>query len=203
MYAVFSRWELRAPIRPSLLTQLDHQLIDPISRLPGFQAYYVVPTTPTVIAAIHFWESQADAESALQQGTAWVRDLLAEGTTGVPERSAGEVSVYRSAQQSTASERPAFASLNRFHLRGPLSPDLMTQIDQELVVAMAEMPGFRSYYGVQTAPTTVETLHIWDSQAEAERALQAYGPRLAAAIADQLTTPPERRSGEVALSRAR
>jgi quinol monooxygenase YgiN len=201
MYAVISRWQLRAPATEALLTQIEQRLVDPISRLPGFNTYDIVRLPDNEIGAIHFWASQPDADRALQQGSTWIRDLLAAETTGTPQRSVGEVAILRTSTRTAGTGMPAYAIVSRFQFHRPLSAALVDQINRDLVEPFSRQPGFHSYYGLRTAETEVTTVHTWESHAQAQEALQEYGPKLVAAVQDELAAPPERSMGEIAIHR--
>ena len=95
MYGIVSHWTFQSPPNEDLLKRLEHGLIDPLSRLPGFHAYYVVHPSTTELFAIHFWESRAQAEQALQQAGPWLQSVLGHELTGTPERSIGDVTIQR------------------------------------------------------------------------------------------------------------
>lgn len=97
MYAVIGRFAFRAAPDATLLARVEGEIVDPLSKLPGFQTLHVIRTTDTEACVVHLWESQAEAEQGLQLLFPRVQQLAAEGLVGPAERSMGEVVMVRSA----------------------------------------------------------------------------------------------------------
>jgi hypothetical protein len=95
MYAIVARFPFRAAPDAALLQRIEQEIIEPISKQPGFRAYYGIRTSDTDAIAVHVWESQADAERALQLILPRLQALAGEGLVGTPERSMGEVVTQR------------------------------------------------------------------------------------------------------------
>jgi hypothetical protein len=79
----------------------------------------------------------------------------------------------------------------------PLVPDEVGRIERELPDLAAKMAGYRGFYWARTTDTEMLTVSIWDSQAEADTALEQIRPWLIATLGPLMAGAPERRVGEV------
>jgi len=95
MYAVIGRFAFRAAPDAALRARVEREIIDPLSKLPGFQTLYFINAGETDSAVVHVWDSQDDAERGLQLIMPMTRQLAAEGLVGPAERSMGEVVLQR------------------------------------------------------------------------------------------------------------
>jgi hypothetical protein len=95
MYAVIGRFAFRAAPDAALRARIEEEIIDPLSRLPGFRTLYLVSASETDTAVVHLWDSQADAERGLQLIAPRTRQLAEEGLVSPAERSIGEVAMQR------------------------------------------------------------------------------------------------------------
>ena len=94
-----------------------------------------------------------------------------------------------------------YAVVARFQFRSPATEAQVQQVERELVEPLCQQPGFRAYYGVRISDTEALAVHVWDSQADAEQAIQLIGPRQQQVVGDQLAGPPQRMMGEVLIHR--
>ncbi len=66
MYAVVARVQFRSAATKAQVQQVERELVEPLSQQPGFRAYCGMRVSDTEALAIHVWDSQADAEQAIQ-----------------------------------------------------------------------------------------------------------------------------------------
>ena len=95
MYAVIGRFVFRTAPDAALRARVEEEIIDPLSKLPGFRALYFIRATDTDTTVVHLWDSQTDAERGLQLIVPRTQQLAAEGFVGAVERSMGEVVAQR------------------------------------------------------------------------------------------------------------
>ena len=97
MYAAVVRFRFRAPVGEDDVRRIDREVIEPVTRLPGFRAYYGVRVSATEAVAVHCWDSQADLERATPQLVALTQQAVGDQLAGPPERTVGEVVIHRQA----------------------------------------------------------------------------------------------------------
>lgn len=202
MYAVVSCYQFRTPPSKALVEKIEKEGIDPITRLPGFRAYFAARTSDTEVFSAYSWDSQADAERGIEQQANWASEFFASELIGA-ERLVGEVVEARRREGAGSSSEGAAASyarLSRFRFRHPLDADAREQVSR-VVDELAAAPGFRVYGGFFPSATEAVTVHTWDSKADSERGLEATRSSLQRAIGQNLAEPPRRVGGEVIIHR--
>jgi hypothetical protein len=93
--------------------------------------------------------------------------------------------------------------VNRFAFRNPPSEELVRRTDQEVVEPFSKQLGFRGYYAFQSGEREITTVHMWDSEGDAERAIATTQPQFQAVLGPELAGPPQRSGGEVRAHRQR
>jgi hypothetical protein len=68
-----------------------------ISQAPGFVAYYVVDAGNDLVASVSVFQDQAGAEESNRMAADWVKQNIASLVSGVPEITAGAVTVHKKA----------------------------------------------------------------------------------------------------------
>ena len=84
---------------------------------------------------------------------------------------------------------------------GPVSHDLVARAEKEIIDPAAQLPGFRAYYGVRLSDTEAIAVHVWDSEADAERGGSHLAALTQQMVGDQLAGPPQPAGGEVLIHR--
>lgn len=78
-----------------------------------------------------------------------------------------------------------YAVVTRYQVAKPLNEAATQEIDA-VAEALMEAPGNRALYGFATSPVEMVAVSIWESQRDAEDALQQAGPSVIAAIGTPL-----------------
>lgn len=90
MYAVVTRYQVAEPLSEAAEQELVPS-VEALMKAPGNRAVYGFEPSPTEKVAITIWETQRDAEAALQQVGESVRAVIGSRLVGAPQRYAGEV----------------------------------------------------------------------------------------------------------------
>jgi hypothetical protein len=76
-----------------LLTRIREGLLPLLRQQPGFVAYDVITTGADTAVFIHTCDTQAQAEAAMQNAAAWVREHVAGLIVSVDRHLVGELAV--------------------------------------------------------------------------------------------------------------
>lgn len=90
-----------------------------------------------------------------------------------------------------------FGVLTTFKFSEPLTSEEIGEIRRQAIEPMSEEPGFRHYFAIQGPHGEVGSFHVWDSKAQAERAIERMMPLLQPLIQDKLIEPPQRIMSEI------
>jgi len=90
MYTVVRRYT-RASELTDVLLQKQQEVMDLISNIPGFKAYYVFRTDWGDVATITICEDKAGTDESIRRAALWVRNNLTAARTGAPEIIEGEI----------------------------------------------------------------------------------------------------------------
>ena len=98
MHATVRRYEGVDQSRTDELTKkLDEGLLPRLSKLPGFEGYYVIETGDGVMSSIGFFETSAQADESSRVAATWVREeKLETALPNPPKITGGEVIVHKS-----------------------------------------------------------------------------------------------------------
>lgn len=91
MYAVNTHFQFREPMSENLRDAIVQNIVDPLSKAPGFRGYYAMAPSDRDVVTFMVWDSQADAERYLEQVTPWMQQNVVPHLTNPPQRTGGEV----------------------------------------------------------------------------------------------------------------
>lgn len=80
-----------------VIRRAEQGMLPIFQQQPGFVAYQVIKTGDDGVVSISTWESHEQAEQAVQQAGAWVKEHMAELTTSV-DNYVGDVGFYHRAK---------------------------------------------------------------------------------------------------------
>jgi hypothetical protein len=97
MHATVRRYEGVDQSRTEELTKkLDESLLPRMSKLPGFEGYYLIEAGNGVMSSINFFETSAQADESTRVAATWIRDEKLETTLPNPPKiTDGEVIAHR------------------------------------------------------------------------------------------------------------
>src|SRR4026207_1982373 len=96
MHATVRRYEGVDQSRTDELTKkIDQTLLPRLSKLPGFEGYYLIEADNGVMSSIDFFDTSAHADESTRVATTWVRDeKLDTALPNPPKIPDGEVIVH-------------------------------------------------------------------------------------------------------------
>jgi hypothetical protein len=97
MHATVRRYEGVDQSRTDELTKkIDQTLLPRLSKLPGFEGYYLIEADNGVMSSIDFFDTSAHADESTRVATTWVRDeKLDTALPNPPKITDGEVIVHK------------------------------------------------------------------------------------------------------------
>ena len=97
MHATDRRYEGVDQGRTDELTKkVDESLMPRLSKLPGFEGYYLIEAGNGVMSSIGFFETSAQADESTRVAATWVRDeKLETALPNPPKITDGEVIVHK------------------------------------------------------------------------------------------------------------
>jgi hypothetical protein len=97
MHATVRRYEGVDQSRTEELTKkLDESLLPRMSKLPGFEGYYLIEAGDGVMSSINFFETSAQADESTRVAAIWIRDeKLDTALPNPPKITDGEVIAHR------------------------------------------------------------------------------------------------------------
>ncbi len=97
MHATVRRYEGVDQSRTDELTKkVDESLMPRLSKLPGFEGYYLIEADNGVMSSIDFFDTSAHADESTRVATTWVRDeKLDTALPNPPKITDGEVIVHK------------------------------------------------------------------------------------------------------------
>lgn len=97
MYATVRRYEGVDQSRTDeLTTKVNETLLPRLSKLPGFEGYYLIEAGNGVMSSIGFFDTSANAEESTRVAATWVRDeKLETALPNEPKITDGEVIVHK------------------------------------------------------------------------------------------------------------
>ena len=79
-----------------LVKKVDETLLPSLSKLPGFEGYYLIEAGNGVMSSINFFETSAQADESTRVAATWIRDEKLETTLPNPPKiTDGEVIAHR------------------------------------------------------------------------------------------------------------
>ena len=79
-----------------LVKNVDENLLPRLSKLPGFNGYYLIEAGNGVMSSIGFFESSTQADESTRVAASWVRDeKLETALPNPPKITDGEVIVHK------------------------------------------------------------------------------------------------------------
>ena|SRR5581483_8545521 len=104
MYATVRRYEGIDKNRSDEVTKkVGESLMPRLSKLPGFNGYFLVEASEGVMTSIGFFETSDQAHESTRVAASWLRDENLEGALpNVPKITAGEVIVHETNGAFTA-----------------------------------------------------------------------------------------------------
>jgi hypothetical protein len=99
MYATLRRYEGIDDVRSEEITKkVDEYLLPSVSRLPGFNGYYLIDAGEGVFASVSLFENAKEAHESTRIAARWVREQnLESALPNTPKVTAGTVTAHRSA----------------------------------------------------------------------------------------------------------
>ena len=97
MHATVRRYEGVDQSRTDELTKkIDQTLLPRLSKLPGFEGYYLIEADKGVMSSIDFFDTSAHADESTRVATTWVREeKLDTALPNPPKITDGEVIVHK------------------------------------------------------------------------------------------------------------
>jgi len=97
MHATVKRYEGVDQSRTDELTKkINEALLPRLSKLPGFEGYYLIEAGNGVMSSIDFFDTSANADESTRVATTWVRDeKLETALPNEPKITDGEVIVHK------------------------------------------------------------------------------------------------------------
>jgi hypothetical protein len=97
MHATVKRYEGVDQSRTDELTKkINETLLPRLSKLPGFEGYYLIEAGNGVMSSIDFFDTSANADESTRVATTWVRDeKLETALPNEPKITDGEVIVHK------------------------------------------------------------------------------------------------------------
>jgi len=95
MFASIRRYKTSPGKATELAQRVKQGFVPLVSRAPGFVAYYVVDAGNDVVASVSVFQDQAGAEESNRMAADWVKENIASFFEGLPEITAGEVTVHQ------------------------------------------------------------------------------------------------------------
>ena len=97
MHATVKRYEGVDQSRTDELTKkINETLLPRLSKLPGFEGYYLIEAGNGVMSSIDFFDTSANADESTRVATTWVRDeKLETALPNEPKITDGEVVVHK------------------------------------------------------------------------------------------------------------
>lgn len=97
MHATIRRYEGVDESRTDeLVKNVDEKLLPRLSKLPGFDGYYLIEAGNGVMSSIGFFDSSAEADESTRVAAAWVREeKLEQALPNPPKITGGEVIVHK------------------------------------------------------------------------------------------------------------
>ncbi len=97
MYATVRRYEGVDQSRTDELTKkVDQSLLPRLSKLPGFEGYYLIEAGNGVMSSIGLFDTSAHADESTRIAATWVRDEKLEAALpNEPKITDGEVIVHK------------------------------------------------------------------------------------------------------------
>ena len=96
-----------------------------------------------------------------------------------------------------------YAVVVRFQFRAPVRREVVERAEKDIIDPATQLPGFRAYYGVRLSDTEAIAVHVWDSEADAERGGSQMAALTQHVVGDLLAGPPQPVGGEVLIHRQR
>ena len=79
-----------------LAKKVDESLMPRLSKLPGFEGYYLIETGDGVMSSIGFFDTSAQADESSRVAATWVREeKLETALPNPPKITGGEVIVHK------------------------------------------------------------------------------------------------------------
>ena len=97
MYATIRRYEAIDQTRTSeLVKKVDDTLVPRLSKLPGFESYYLIEAGNGVMSSIGLFDTSAHADESTRVAANWVREeKLETALPNPPKITDGEVIVHK------------------------------------------------------------------------------------------------------------
>jgi hypothetical protein len=97
MYATVRRYEGVDQARTDELTKkVGETLLPSLSKLPGFESYYLIEAGNGVMSSIGFFDTSAHADESTRVAASWVREeKLETALPNEPKITGGEVIVHK------------------------------------------------------------------------------------------------------------
>ena len=97
MHATIRRYEAIDQTRTSeLATKAEDSLLPSLSKLPGFNGYYLIEAGNGVISSVSFFDTPAHAEESNRVASSWLHEeQLETALPNPPKLTNGEVVVHR------------------------------------------------------------------------------------------------------------
>jgi hypothetical protein len=100
MHATVRRYEGVDQSRTDELTKkVDETLLPSLSKLPGFEGYYLIEAGNGVMSSIGFFETSAQADESTRVAATWVREeKLETALPNSPKITDGEVIAHKTSE---------------------------------------------------------------------------------------------------------
>jgi hypothetical protein len=97
MHATIRRYEGVDESRTDeLVRNVDEKLLPRLSKLPGFNGYYLIEAGNGVMSSIGFFDTSAEADESTRVAASWVRDeRLENALPNPPKITGGEVVCHK------------------------------------------------------------------------------------------------------------
>ncbi len=97
MHTTFRRYEgIDQSRKDELAKRVGENLVPRLSKLPGFNGYYLIDAEKDVMSSISFFDTSAQAEESTRVATSWLREEKLESVLpNSPKITDGEVVVHK------------------------------------------------------------------------------------------------------------
>ena len=104
MHATIRRYEAIDQTRSNeLVTKAEETLLPRLSKLPGFNGYYLIEAGNGVFSSVGFFDTAAHAEESTRVASTWVREEnLEKALPNSPKITGGKVVVHNTRELVTA-----------------------------------------------------------------------------------------------------
>jgi hypothetical protein len=172
MFASIRRYRLDEGSMADLMSRVDEDFAEKISRQPGFCSYEAIDSGDGEIATISVFGEAEQAEASRELAQRWSEESLSDFQFTRLEALHGEILVSRAVEDmlepAHAGDSREFGSLRRYRLRSGSIEALMHIVDETFAEQICELPGFVAYHALDAGAGEVLSISLFGNQEQAE-----------------------------------